>query len=360
MGVTMTGSPPAPHDRLATQWTRRIRLRHLEVLLAIARHGSLTAAARSLGITQPAVSQWLADIEAAAGVRLFDRGQRLRPTPFGAPVLAHAERVMQDTQRALAEVATLRGGGSGRVRVGTMQVAAVSLVPATVLRLRAVSPGIELTLVEDVATGLWARFERNELDLLVTRLDARALGSGLPHQRLFADRHRVVCGPDHPLAARRRVTWRDVARYPWLMPTSGTPLHEALCASFASAGVPLPATLLTSISANANLALLRATDALGLQSSAVAAQTHAQRVLVALPLALTHDIGDVGLVWREIDRTPGAALETVLEAFAAANRLGRPGGPGGPGAPGRPGRSTAAPSPRAPAHHRRATAAGRV
>ncbi|MCZ8107608.1 MAG: LysR substrate-binding domain-containing protein [Burkholderiales bacterium] len=314
----MSNAVPMPPGRLAAQWTRRIRLRHLEVLLAIARHGSLTAAANALGITQPAVSQWLADIETAAGVRLFERGQRLRPTPSAAPVLAHAERVMQDAQRTLAEVASIRSGGTGRVRVGTMSVAAVELVPATVLRLRAGSPGIELTLVEDIAAVLWDRFERNELDVLATRLDARALGSGLPHRRLFADRHRVVCGPAHPLAARRRVTWRDVARYPWLMPTGGTPLHEALIASFASAGVPPPPTVLTSVSVYANLALLRETDALGVQSGAVAARMQAHGLLVALPLALTHDIGDVGLVWR--DPVPGAVLQAVLGAFTAAGR----------------------------------------
>lgn len=297
----------------ASQWTRRIRLRHLEVLLTIARHGSLTAAAAALDITQPAVSQWLADIEAAAGARLFERGQRLRPTPCAAPILAHATRVLEDARRALAEVASIRSGGSGLVRVGAMQVATASLVPAVVLQLRRQAPAIELTLVEDITAGLWARFERNELDLLVTRLDARALSSGLPHQRLFADRHRVVCGPKHPLARRRRLAWRDVARYPWLMPTAGTPLHEALSATFASAGVDLPVVLLTSVSPTANIALLRETQALWLQSSAVASRMHEQGTLVALPLALRHDTGDVGLVWRE--QRPAAVLETVMRAF---------------------------------------------
>jgi DNA-binding transcriptional LysR family regulator len=63
---------------------------------------------RALDITQPAVSQWLADIESAAGARLFERGRRLRPTPFAAPLLAHAERVLQDAQRALGEVQAIR------------------------------------------------------------------------------------------------------------------------------------------------------------------------------------------------------------------------------------------------------------
>jgi DNA-binding transcriptional LysR family regulator len=259
---------PVPADAAALQWTRRIRLRHLEVLLTIARSGSLTAAATALDITQPAVSQWLADIESAAGARLFERGRRLRPTPFAAPLLAHAERVLQDAQRALGEVQAIRRGGSGRVRIGAMPVATASLVPAAVMRLREHAPGVELFLVEDIAAGLWAQFDRNEFDLLVTRLDARALGSGLQQRRLFQDQHRVVCGPRHPLARRKRVAWRDAVRYPWVMPPAGTPLHAALEETFAAAGVAPPPALLTSTSLLANIELLRGSEALGVQSGA--------------------------------------------------------------------------------------------
>lgn len=310
-----------PADGGLEKWVRRIRLRHLEVLLAISRHPSLTAAAAALGITQPAVSQWLADIEAAVGVRLFERGQGLRPTPYATTMLAHAERVLQDARRALAEVASIRAGGAGRVRVGAMQVATASLVPAAVLRLRAQAPGIELSLVEDTAARLWAEFERNELDVLVTRLDVRALGSGLPHQRLFADRYRVVCGPHHPLVGRKRLGWRDVARFPWLMPAAGTPLHGALSASFTSAGVALPPVLLTSVSPSLNVSLLRDTDALALQPTAMARRLQARGELVALSLTLAHDTGDVGLVWR--DPEPGPALAAVLRALVDASAAQR-------------------------------------
>lgn len=314
--LLMPRRPPDAAESAASQWTRRIRLRHLEVLLTIARHGSLTAAAAALDITQPAMSQWLADIEAAAGARLFERGRRLRPTPYAAPLLAHAERVLQDTRRTLAEVQAIRSGGSGRVRIGAMPVAAATLVPAAVLRLRERAPGIELFLVQDIAATLWSQFERDELDLLVTRLDARALGSGLPQQRLFTDQHRVVCGPQHPLARRRRVAWREVVRYPWLMPPAGTPLHDALLATFAAAGVPTPQAMLTSTSAPTNLELMRVSDALGVQSDAASADALARGLLAALPLKLVHDTGEVGLVWREA--SPGAVLATVLQAFIDA------------------------------------------
>lgn len=306
---------PVPDEAgaAATLWTRRIRLRHLQVLLSIAQHGSLTAAATALDITQPAMSQWLADIESAAGVRLFERGRRLRPTPFAAPLIAHAERVLQDARRTLAEVQAIRAGGSGRVRIGAMSVATAALVPAAVLQLRERAPGIELSLVQDIAANLWAQFERDELDLLITRLDARVLGSGLPQQRLFQDQHRVVCRLRHPLARRKRVAWRDAVRYPWLMPPAGTPLHDALSATFATAGVAAPPAMLTSTSVQANIELLRNSDALGVQSGALSAAPLAQGMLAALPLKLVHDTGDVGLVWREA--TPGPVLETVLQAF---------------------------------------------
>jgi len=312
----MTKPTAGPTANGAAAWLRRIRYRHLEVLLAISRHGSLTAAAAALDMTQPAASQWLADIESAAGARLFERGRRLRPTAFAAPVLAHAERVLNDAQRVVDELDAIRSGGTGQVRLGMMQVAAASLVPTVALALRKTSPGIGLTVVEDVAAGLWARFERNELDMLVTRLDARALGSGLPHQRLFADQHRIVCGVHHPLLSHRRPTWRDLARCPWVMPPPGTPLRNAVEMTFATAGIALPEVLLSSASSTNNSVLLSRTDALGVMSSAAAAHLESHGVLRSLPLVLTHDMGDVGLVWREA--RPGPAIAALLQAFERA------------------------------------------
>lgn len=302
----------------ADTWQRRIRLRHLEVLRIIAQEGSLTAAAVALDITQPAVSQWLADIEAALGERLFIRGQRLRPTPFAAPVLAHAERVLRDAQHLGEQVRAIREGGTGQVRIGAMQVANVTLVPAMVLQMQKEAPGVELSLVEGTAAELWARFERNELDLLITRLEARALASGLPHRRLFSDHHRVVCKPGHALLRRRRPGWADVAVLPWVMPPADTPLRLAVEATFAAQGLALPPVILASGSSTVLTALLGRTDALAVMSSLAAAHFEAQGALRCLNLTLTHDIGDVGLVWQE--RQPGAALDLVLSCLERCSR----------------------------------------
>lgn len=101
------------------------------------------------------------------------------------------------------------------------------------------------------------------------------------------------------------------------MPPASTPLYEALSATFTSAGLGLPPALLTSVSPATNIALLRNTDALALQPTAMARHLQAKGELAALSLTLTHDTGDVGLVWREPE--PGPALAAVLGAFIEAN-----------------------------------------
>ena len=173
--------------------------------MSIERCGSITAAAEELGATQPAVSQWLAEIESALGVTLFVRGRQIRPTPFLAPVVRHARRMLADSHELRSELQAVADGAVGNVRVGVMLAAAVQVVPQMIVQLQSASVGPHLQVVEDIAAGLWARFERHELDLIVGRLDERAFGVGLRQESLFNDVHAVVARMGHPLTRKRNV-----------------------------------------------------------------------------------------------------------------------------------------------------------
>jgi DNA-binding transcriptional LysR family regulator len=301
-------------------WVRRIRLRHLEILLTISQAGSLTAAAHALHITQPAASQWLADIEAIAGVPLFVRGRRLRPTAYAAPLLRHAERVLGDAERVFKEVAAVRDGGGGLVRIGAMLVASVDILPHSVIELHKQQPTLRIELVEDAAVGLWARFERNELDLLIARLDERALSSGYPHEKLFSDRYCVVAGPQHPLAGKAHPTWHDAEKFPWLMPLQGSPLRMAIETTFAKEGCNLPEVWLDTASVTASQVLLIHTECLGVLSGTAARHNEKAGLLRALPLELTSELGqvhDVGMIWKEAKPEPAlAAVLSILRQKA--------------------------------------------
>jgi DNA-binding transcriptional LysR family regulator len=300
-------------------WFRRLRLRHLELLLALRGERSLTAAADALHMTQPAVSQQLADIEAAIGVPLFERGRGLRPTAFGHALLRYAEQALAGAQRAGDEVEALRAGASGLVHMGVMLVASTVLVPRAVSRLRAAGDRLHLVLVEDIQQGLWPRLERGELDLIVGRIDARVRASGLPFEALYEDPHVVVCGPAHPLARRRKPGWDDALGHSWVLPPAGTSLRMAVDASFNEMGLAPPTSYVDSGSTSVTLSLLPLTDSLGVMSRTAARHHQKQGLLKALPLELSVDVGPVGVTWLQAQ--PGPAVQRVLDALRLEGRV---------------------------------------
>ncbi|MEO8279203.1 MAG: LysR family transcriptional regulator [Ideonella sp.] len=306
---------------MSPAWYRRLRLRQLELLLELSRQPSLTAAAQALHMTQPAVSQQLADIESALGMPLFERGRGLRPTLGGQAMLRYAEQVLAGARRVGEEVQAIRAGTAGVVRIGIMLVAATVLVPRTMSRLQLQADGsrLRIVLVEDIMQGLWPRLERGEIDIVVGRLDARVLSSELPFEELYADPHCVVCGPRHALAAKRKPAWSDVTRFPWVLPPEQTALRAAVNTSFHTLGLPAPRSQIDSGSLAATQSILQLNECLALMSRTAATHYQALGLLKALPLNLSTDVGPVGMAW--FDAKPGAAVARVLAALRAEGRM---------------------------------------
>ena len=298
---------------------RRLRLRHMEVLLAVARHESITAAAQALGSTQPAVSQWLAEVESAMGVPLFTRGRQIQPTAFLPTALRHARRMVADSHQLQTELQAIADGASGQVRLGVMSVAAAALIPRAIIGLKASEHKLRLNVVEDIAAGLWARFERNELDVIVGRLDERAFRPGLRRETLYGDVHAVVARRGHKLARSRRLTWELASGSPWVLPPPDTALRRAIDASFVENGCAPPQPWVESASVTVTEEVLRQTACLGVLSGAVAQRSRDLGILVTIPLELTSNVGPIGMIWDERESSP--ALEAVLQALRAPDTL---------------------------------------
>ncbi|WP_077000112.1 LysR substrate-binding domain-containing protein [Variovorax sp. KK3] len=299
---------------------RRLRLRHLEVLLAVARHGSLTAAAEGLGATQPAVSQWLAEIESALGVPLFQRGRQIRPSPYLPVALRHARRMVEDSRQLEHELAAVGAGTLGAVRIGSMLVGSAGLLPRALLALAAQAEPVRIEVVEDTAAGLWARFERRELDLILGRLDARAFGATVHSEALFKDPHCLVAGRRHPLLRVAKPSWARAAAYPWILPPRQTALRDAIDATFVDAGLAPPAAWVESTSPTLNQALMRESPCIGVLSGEAARHYQRLGLLSILPLTLSSDVGPVGTVWDR--QEPSPALTQVLQALREASPPG--------------------------------------
>jgi DNA-binding transcriptional LysR family regulator len=121
----------------------------LRVLVAVARHGSVTAAARELNYAQPSISHHIARLEAETGSRLLERvGRGIRLTEAGRLLAERAEEIIGRLDAAEAELAAHVGLSRGRVRLAAFPSALGTLVPAAAARLQAERPGIDLTLTE--------------------------------------------------------------------------------------------------------------------------------------------------------------------------------------------------------------------
>jgi molybdate transport repressor ModE-like protein len=121
----------------------------LRVLVAIARHGSVTAAARALNYAQPSISHHIARLEAETGARLLERaGRGVRLTEAGRMLAERAEEIIGRLDAAEAELAAHVGLREGRVRLAAFPSALGTLVPAAAARLEAETPGLDLRLTE--------------------------------------------------------------------------------------------------------------------------------------------------------------------------------------------------------------------
>ena len=191
-----------------------VELRHLAALKALAEEGSFGRAATALGYTQSAVSQQIAALERAVGVRLVDRPGGPRPvtlTEAGRLLLRHSESIMARLQAAQADLAALADGATGTIRVGTFQSVGARVLPTVVGRFTAEWPSVEILLREshhDDELSAWV--ERGDLDLAFVQLPLDA--DTLEVVEVLRDSYVLVVRADSPLAGRDRPpTLKEIA-----------------------------------------------------------------------------------------------------------------------------------------------------
>lgn len=194
----------------------------LRVILEVARTGSFSAAAVSLGYTQSAISRQVAATEQAAASPLFTRHARgVRPTPAGEVLLRHAGRVIDSVAAAEQELAGMRDRLAGRLMVGGFPTACAALIPRAMASLRREHPALAVRLLEAPTPQQLRALRRRRLEVAVV-----AAGAGLPDLDLDAlELHKlrsargagIAVAEDHQLASRGWVTPDDLTHQPWIV-----------------------------------------------------------------------------------------------------------------------------------------------
>jgi len=186
-----------------------MNLRQIEVFRAVMQAGSVTDAARLLHVSQPGVSRMLGHIELQLGLRLFERSHgRLRPTPEARALHAEVERVYQGVQRIEQRAHDLKAGSGLALRVLASPSTALEVVPRAVSQLALRFPTARIYMETQLVREMVGQLTRHEADVAVSTLP-------IDHPLLTGQvvgRWSLACvfRPDHPLAARRSISLRQL------------------------------------------------------------------------------------------------------------------------------------------------------
>lgn len=211
-------------------------LRQLTVLVAIADHGSFSAAARALYTVQSNVSGHISRLEKELGVSLIDR-QRGGLTDDGVIVVERARRILHDLDDISAEMASRDDHVHGDSRLGAIGTAARWLLPPLLAQMGSLHPGVHLTIHEGNTTNLMPRLLAGHIDAAIVQLPIDE--PELVIEPLFAEDLLLLAHNSHPLAGDRAVSLTELAGEPLLLPPTGTPMRRILDRAAAGAGIEL-------------------------------------------------------------------------------------------------------------------------
>jgi DNA-binding transcriptional LysR family regulator len=305
-----------------------LKLAHLRLVAALADTGMVSAAAKSVGMTQPAASRQIADLEALLDARLCDRLSRgVRLTPLGHALARHARSVLHHLAQAEREFADLRAGRRGAVAIGAVSGPAVEIAAPAMARVRAAAPGVEVDIRVDASNTLTRELLASRLDFIIAcvpdELDAQALES----LTIGVEEARVIVRRGHPLLGRGPATLADTSGYEWVMQPRGAPLRRAVETLFQAANVATPDRFLTTTSIFLTMTLVAGSDALAPLTNAAAhfvGRDGALGKLAILPTAFSIVMQPYSLVALR-HRALSPAAQTVYDivrdqAFSVARR----------------------------------------
>ncbi len=217
-----------------------LNLSHLRVFRSVLEHNSLTAAARALRISQPAVSKQLADLEHALGVKLVERGTRgIRLTAAGELLGQHARRLFNEEEAAEAALRGLLGLELGQLSIGASTTIGNYMVPPLFGELNRAHPGLGLRLNIANTAAIQEQLLAGQLDLGL--IEGRVTAKGLEAEVFAHDELVLIVAPAHPLTRKlgREISRRTIPELPFIMREPGSGTRDVIEQVFAEHGLEI-------------------------------------------------------------------------------------------------------------------------
>jgi DNA-binding transcriptional LysR family regulator len=252
----------SPRD---ADWERRIgpqlKLRDLHVLISVAQHGSMAKAALHLSVTQPAISQAIADLERVVGVQLVDRGPRgLELTSYGERLLKRTTEAFDALKQGTRDIEYLSDPGTGEVCIGAdMSYIAGGFVAAIVQRLSDRHPRVTVQVAEtttSMTTPEFRELRERKVDLVLGRMSTPIVADDLSVEPLFDEAIVVVASAQNRWADRSHVELAALCEEAWILAPPPNMVRELVEAAFRRENLDPPRPKVTTYSIHLRMQLL--------------------------------------------------------------------------------------------------------
>jgi DNA-binding transcriptional LysR family regulator len=314
-----------------TQWERqigrRLRLRDLSVFFTVVKAGSMARAASELGVSTPSVSEIIANLEHALGVKLLDRSPRgVVATAYGEALLRRGGAAFDELRQGINEIELLSDPTAGEVNIGCPESIAAILSPV-IDAFRQQYPRASLGIDYEIATTFASRLRDRSLDLVLMRLRGRALPEDratddLKLDMLFDDELVVAAGAQTRWARRRRIDLADLHQADWIMPGADSWAHRVATEAFRARGLDMPRIGVRSLSGHLQANLLARNEFVTVIARSVLNFYRQRFVLKQLPIKLPAPPWPVAIVTlkdRTLSPVAGRFIECTRKAMAPMN-----------------------------------------
>jgi LysR family pca operon transcriptional activator len=294
----------------------RIKLRHVSCFLEVTRQGGVVPASKALGLSQPAVSKSLSELELILGVNLFDRSTRkLTLTTDGEIFARHAVTAAAALRQGVESLHAARNGQQ-LVRLGALPTVEAEVVPRAVARFVAGPMACRVHVESGPSPHLLALLRDGRLDFIVGRMASPDSMKALGFEHLYSEELAFAVRPNHPLAARKALGYPEIEPFILLMPPREAIIRPIVDAMFVAGGMGHSRLEIETVSNSFARAYALENDAIWVISRSVVARDLELGQLVQLPLDTSASHGPVGITMRS-GEAPGVVVNAMLEAVRA-------------------------------------------
>jgi DNA-binding transcriptional LysR family regulator len=291
-----------------------LKLRQLEIILAVAETGSMGKAAERLAITQPAVSRAITDAEHALGVSLFDRStQGVVPTPYGRALLKRGIAAFDEIDQGVKEIEFLADPSAGELRVGSGAGLAEGIVVAVINRLSRQYPRVVYDIVIAQGLALYEQLRDRSIELgFGIRSPEVERIEDIDVEVLYEEPMLVVAGADNPWVRRRKIELAELANERWTWPPPASLFDMLVVQAFRASGLKPPRAVVHTHALNVRISLAATGPFLAVVPGSVMSALGKYHSIRVLPVELPTAVRQVGILTLK-KRTLSPLAQRVIE-----------------------------------------------